>query len=62
MAKTYTWIGPSAIAAAATISADWSPAGGAPTIGDTGIIARNGTALAGDGPLKSNTVICLAVG
>ena len=57
MAKTYTWIGPSGTAAAGTIAADWSPSGGPPAIGDTAIIGPNGTVLADDGPLKSNTII-----
>ncbi len=57
MPKTYTWIGPSGGAAASTIAADWSPFGGPPATGDTAVIGLNGTVLAGDGPLKSNTVI-----
>src|ERR1019366_6513350 len=57
MATTYTWIGPAGTAAASIAAADWSPAGGPPTTGDTGIIGSNGTVLAGDGGLNSNTAI-----
>jgi collagen type I/II/III/V/XI/XXIV/XXVII alpha len=55
VANTYTWIGPSGIAASGTISTDWSPTG-VPQAGDTAIIGTNGTVLAGDGLLRSETV------
>ena len=54
MANTYTWIGPSGIAASGTIATDWSPTG-VPQAGDTAIIGTNGTVLMGDGLLQSET-------
>ena len=57
MAKTYTWTLAAGTAGAGNVAADWSPAGGPPTSGDTGILTNGGTILLPDVNFHSNTLV-----
>ena len=58
--NTYTWIGSDGIAAAATVTADWSP-NGTPGPNDTAILTDGGTILLSD-PVFQNNVFSLGLG